>query len=584
MVWPKTHDLCAGESDPAVQPPLVATSVMPVPDVARALDTGMKQPGSIDERERPGREPVDWDEGREMRRQQNLDFFEAATDAAVRVDSSGVIQRVNREAERLFGYDRSEVIGTHIGTLIPERFRSRHEEERAAYMKEPREREMGSGLILHALRKDGTDVPVSISLLPEQTPGGIVTTALIRDISDGVRAAQELARERDRFRELAQTLAITSGELKQRVTELETVLELVPVGIGLSRDRGCAEIQGNREYNRLLRLTNGADESKTAVLPERLNTYRVLRDGQEIPHEQLPMQVAAATALPVLHQQLELRFEGDDSIWVHAQAAPLFDGEGNVTGSVGAFADITDLRRLQQELRAANAVKDDFVSLVSHELKTPITTILGNALILQKASARLSDADRAGSLDDIASAAKRLGEIVENFLVLARFDHGELPEFEPLTPGALVDSVVKSRRHLHPERAIDVHCPRNLPPFLGSYTYVDQVLTNLVGNAEKYSPPSAPIEIHVTCDGDDVRFAVLDRGTGIAVAEQEAVFTPFYRSPANKDRAGGYGVGLAVCKRLVEVQGGRIWTQPRTGGGTQFIFTLPVARQEQLAG
>ena len=118
-----------------------------------------------------------------------------------------------------------------------------------------------------------------------------------------------------------------------------------------------------------------------------------------------------------------------------------------------------------------------------------------------------------------------------------------------------------------------------LPPASAEPTYAEQVLRNLLSNAEKYSPSGAPVEIHAARDGGNIVIRVLDRGRGIDKSETDQVFTAFYRSPRTSELASGAGIGLAVCRRLIEAQGGRTWVSPREGGGMEAGFTLPVAEE-----
>ncbi|MBF6599654.1 MAG: sensor histidine kinase [Dehalococcoidia bacterium] len=133
-------------------------------------------------------------------------------------------------------------------------------------------------------------------------------------------------------------------------------------------------------------------------------------------------------------------------------------------------------------------------------------------------------------------------------------------------------------------RQITVDARQTLPAVSGDLTYLEQILRNLLANAEKYSRRDTPITISVARRGRRMRFAVSDRGAGIPADELKRVFTPFFRSTANGHEAPGVGIGLAVCKRLVEAIGGRIRATPRPGGGTEFGFTLAVDRDWLQAG
>jgi PAS domain S-box-containing protein len=237
------------------------------------------------------------------------------------------------------------------------------------------------------------------------------------------------------------------------------------------------------------------------------------------------------------------------------------------------------LQQTAADLRAANAAKDEFLGLVSHELKTPITTILGNAEVLHKRAALLDDDARASALGDIQHEAVRLHQIIENLLILARLDRGREIEMEPVLVPHIIDRIVEDHRARHPDRPVDVTIDASVAPVQASDVYLEQVLRNLLSNAEKYSPLVAPIEVRLACDHDLCTLDVMDRGAGVPPDERRFIFDPFYRAQT-AGHVAGVGIGLAVCKRLVEAQGGAITYEPREGGGSRFRVTLPCYREE----
>jgi signal transduction histidine kinase len=237
-----------------------------------------------------------------------------------------------------------------------------------------------------------------------------------------------------------------------------------------------------------------------------------------------------------------------------------------------------ELELRAQELARANAAKDEFLGLVSHELKTPITTIYGNAEVLERRGTTLPAEVQAGAILDIRVESERLHRIVDNLLVLARLERGQQLDVEPVLVRRVAQRIVADHKRRFPGRRVDLHAS-SVAPALAVPEYIDQVLRNLLSNAEKYSPPDTSIDITFEIEGETFAVRVLDRGQGIPESELENVFTPFYRSPRTS-AAPGAGIGLAVCKRLIEAQSGTIWARPREGGGTEFGFALPVARDE----
>ncbi|MEX0683800.1 MAG: PAS domain-containing protein [Dehalococcoidia bacterium] len=230
----------------------------------------------------------------------------------------------------------------------------------------------------------------------------------------------------------------------------------------------------------------------------------------------------------------------------------------------------------QEELRRANEAKDEFLGLVSHELRTPITTIFGGARLLRSRSDRLDAESRNEILEDIERESERLHRIVEDLLVLARMELGQELATEPLLVRRIVERTIATFTKRRPGRPVEYQTDDQLAPVRGSAVYIDQILRNLLNNADKYSPPGLLIDVWVRRDGDELKVSVMDRGPGIAEAEFNLIFERFYRSSGTASQASGAGIGLTVCQRLVEAQSGRIWAEARDGGGLVISFALPV--------
>jgi signal transduction histidine kinase len=253
--------------------------------------------------------------------------------------------------------------------------------------------------------------------------------------------------------------------------------------------------------------------------------------------------------------------------------------DGARVGSVMDLRDATEERRAREAIQQTLEVKDQFLSLVSHELRTPIATILGNALLLLRRGDQITPENRTQALIDVASESGKLQRIIENLLLLTRMDAGQTLDTEPLRLTPLISQIVTSFQRRHPSRAITVQEETEIPVVLGQPTVLTLLLENLISNADKYSPLEAPIEIMMRVkDGDEVEVCVRDHGIGLEPGEAEAIFTPFYRSDTAKSKAKGIGLGLAVCKRVIEAQGGQIHAESREGG-CDFLFTLRRAHE-----
>jgi two-component system OmpR family sensor kinase len=182
---------------------------------------------------------------------------------------------------------------------------------------------------------------------------------------------------------------------------------------------------------------------------------------------------------------------------------------------------------------------------------------------------------RTRAITDIREEAERLNGLVENMLLLARTGiQAEVPT-EPVLLNRVLVEVASEHQERFPHRTVVVAVkPKGLIAD-GQPDYMKQVIQNLLGNAEKYSATDQQIDIKAHRTGNEVTISILDRGPGVLPDEAEIIFQPFYRSDRTSTKVGGAGIGLAVCKLLVQAQSGRIGTRPRRGGGSVFSFTLP---------
>lgn len=241
------------------------------------------------------------------------------------------------------------------------------------------------------------------------------------------------------------------------------------------------------------------------------------------------------------------------------------DGAGVVI-----IRDVTDARR-------SRGLREAFLGMLSHELRTPVTSIYAATSLLRARRESLGREDQEGLIEDISEEADRLLRLVEDLLVLAHFDGGLSLVREPSLLQRVIPPVVERERRHWPGLTIELRAEPGVPVVTGDETSVQQVVRNLISNAGKYGK-GAPIGIEITAaeepeGGATVR--VLDRGPGISPQEAEALFRPFFRSTHGARTSSGAGIGLYVCRQLVEAMGGRIWARRRDGSGSEFGFWLP---------
>ncbi|CAA9293825.1 MAG: Osmosensitive K+ channel histidine kinase KdpD, partial [uncultured Gemmatimonadaceae bacterium] len=270
---------------------------------------------------------------------------------------------------------------------------------------------------------------------------------------------------------------------------------------------------------------------------------------------------------------------------VHAAALPLDAARRRFLQALSYYAALGAERvRLLAEaehaaaLREADRLKDALLASVSHDLRTPLTTIKALAHELRAAGGD----ERAATIEE---EADRLNRFVADLLDLSRLAGGALAVAPEVAAAEdLVGAALQRASGALAGRAVDVSLDPAEPLLLGRFDFVHslRVLVNLLENASKYSPPGAPVLLAARRAGDALEFEVSDRGPGVPDAEREAVFQPFYRPAGSPADAGGAGLGLSIARRLAEAQGGRLTYAPRPGGGSRFVLAVPAVDLAEL--
>jgi two-component system, OmpR family, sensor histidine kinase KdpD len=248
--------------------------------------------------------------------------------------------------------------------------------------------------------------------------------------------------------------------------------------------------------------------------------------------------------------------------------------------------------RLRQEnmrikiLQETDALRSALLSSVSHDLRTPLSTIKASATSLLEEEMNWDEEARYSFVSAIERETNRLNRLVENLLDMSRIEAGALHVEKVWYPlDELIHDVLdRMQERLH-NRDVETHIATDLPPVELDYVQIDQVVSNLIDNALYYTPAGSPIQVSVGVQDDVVYVDVADRGPGIDVEEREYIFDKFYRVLGNAHKYGhtpGSGLGLAICRGIIEAHGGRIWFEPRDGGGSIFRFTLPARKIEAV--
>jgi len=272
-----------------------------------------------------------------------------------------------------------------------------------------------------------------------------------------------------------------------------------------------------------------------------------------------------------LEQEFELAHRNGQPVPVWAKMIALYDEDGNFGRSVVYLRDVAERRKLDQ-------LKDEFIGLVSHELRSPLTVIIGAINTALTEGARLSPEETRQLLQDAAWESESLSHLLGNLLELSRAQADRLLLHpEPISIKSVIQEAIKKIEQQFPTHRFMINCPKQLPPVKADQLRVERILHNLLENAAKYSPQGSEIRVFAKREKDHLIIGVADQGAGLSRHDQAKIFEPFHRleDPRLKGVKGA-GLGLLVCRRLVEAHGGQIWVESEPGRGSTFSFTLPL--------
>lgn len=383
-----------------------------------------------------------------------------------------------------------------------------------------------------------------------------------------VRTSDELGTLARAFNDMAAQLRVLRQLDHERLLRsrrtTQNAIDHLPDAVAVLDPDGRIELV-NETAARLFALRAGA---RIDELPDAAHLAEVHRRALA---QSQPAQITGyGTSIRVMDERLERYFL--------PQARAIVDDAGRVVGVTLVLADVTDYRRLDE-------LKDDLLSMTSHELKTPLTSLrMALPLVLEGQLGPLTEAQ--GELLAAANQdAERLHGIVENLLDLGRLASGRVPmRLESADPHAIAESAVERHRDAYAEANVEL---RNdvlplTPTVRADARHIRHALDNLLANALRYTPSGGTVSVSARAAGDAVEFAVSDTGVGIAPEHLQRLFERFFRVPG-QDNSTGTGLGLAIVKQIVHAHGGQVGVESRVGSGTTFRFTLGRAADEVLA-
>ena len=503
------------------------------------------------------------------------EVLETISDAYYESDLNGTLTYVNGAFVRGMGYSRDEIIGRNFRRLTNrENARSVLEAFRQVYL-------TGASIqradyLFH--RQDGAQQYGEMSISLRRDPAGRILgfRGFVRDVNDRVLAEQSLRRSQARFEEVLETISdgYYESDLNGTLTYINGVFHRA---LNYTRE----EVIG-RNFRRFT---------------DRENARSVFQAFNEV----------YRTGLPLQRAEYLFRQHDGGSLYIELSISLRRDEAGRPAGFRGFVRDVTDRFAAQEALReskeaaeAANRAKSTFLTTVSHELRTPLTSVLGFAKLIKKrvhevllpaldpADKRLQRASRqvSDNLDIIVSEGERLTALINNLLDLAKIEAGKVEwNMQPVAIGEVVTRAVSATQSLAEQKQLQLSAvvPADLPVLQADFDRLLQVVINLISNAVKFTDAGS-VTLRAWSEAGDVLVSVTDSGVGLASDDLGRVFDQFVQvGNTLTDKPTGTGLGLPICKQIVEHHGGRIWAESEVGQGSRFIFRLPATPALPLA-
>jgi PAS domain S-box-containing protein len=399
------------------------------------------------------------------------EIFQSMSEGIIMVDEFGKIAIANPVAEQLFGYEKDELNGTIMENLLPERYRKGHVNFRRAFNSDPHPRRMGFGRDLTALRKDGTEFPVEISLSFTQVQGRLLVMAFISDISQRKQAEDALKRSEEQ-------LIVYAAELEKKV-----------------------ELRTEALNNTIKKLEEEVIERKKAE---------------------------------------------------------------------------EEVRKSLEKERELNDLKSKFVSIASHEFRTPLSTVMSSAALIQQYKDKQDYDKQDKHILRIKSSVNHLTQILNDFLSLGKLEEGKIDiKFEKVEVLTFLHEIAEEAPSFLKEgQQLEINCSDNVQEITTDSRILRNIMFNLISNASKYSDISKSIFISCEHTNGKTVFGIRDEGIGIPKEDQKHLFDRFYRA-SNAGNVQGTGLGLNIVKRYAELIGGDISFKSEFEKGSTFFITLP---------
>ena len=479
--------------------------------------------------------------------------IDAALDCIIMMDEDGKIVEFNPAAERVFGYSRDEAVGALLADLIvPENLRAAHHHGLGHYLKTGEHKVLNKRVEVPATNKAGEELLVELAISPVEFGGSIFFSAYLRDITDARAAQNRLSASEERFQSLFElspdAIVVING--KGEIVDVNT--------------QACALAGYDKERMTAMNAVEfvPADQFEAAA--------RALGKASQGDTVQIHIEFLDSNGNRIPTEVLGRRIENIDG--------PLYHGV--VRDISQRIASERQLLGAKDAAEKANAAKSDFLANMSHEMRTPLNGVIGSLALVERVDV---DAQTAKLVQAAERSAETLLTLIDDLLDLSRIEAGEVEiestVFDPVDLATIVGEVF---RPLAVEKGIELNTGVSAPekPLRADVGKIRQVLINLVGNALKFTRRGT-VDVSIEYVGSEkageLKIDVRDTGIGISKSDQVRLFDRFKQADSSRSKShGGAGLGLSICKELVDIMGGSISVSSAPGVGSTFAFSVPV--------
>jgi len=504
-------------------------------------------------------------------------IFETTLDGIIVINTRGIIEDINSAGLFLFGYPKSDVIGKNISTLMPEPDKSRHDEYLHNYKTTRQPKIIGIGREVEGLKKDGTVFPFRLAVSEFETDGHQYFTGIIHDLTQ--RKLQERI-IRGYAEELEERVETRTLELKKEIELRETAQKALIAGQKLY------ETIAKNYPNGTISVINRAHEIVFVEGSELKNVGLNADDllGRDY-LENIPAdwQENVREYIDAVFSGEECNFEyGEDQKVYRVRCVPLSRVNGEVDQVLIVENNITQEKRAEREIYAAlkkekqlNELKTNFVSMASHEFRTPLSSILSSAALVGKYTESSQQENRLKHLKRIRNNVNNLTMILNDFLSLERIEGGYV-KYNPVESQVselLAEVKEDLGQMLKPGQEIILLDETANQPWLIDAFLLRNVLINLINNAIKYSDENVVVRLSISSSENKLRIDITDQGIGISKEDQKRLFSRFYRA-SNSGQIQGTGLGLNIVKRYAKLMGAEITFESELNTGSTFTIEI----------